>query len=126
MKKSILLGLMIAAIAITATISINPTSVDATSDPSDHPNNAGDASSQLAQSDDFDDEDTPGGAMGDHSREGGSAGDAPFDENPLSGDEDKPGRLGLGTDELAGGNPGGLLCDLADPPFSSGDDDVEC
>ncbi len=106
------------AVLTTATASISPTTVLASSNPSDHPNNAGDASSQLAQSDDFDDDDTPGGAMGDHSREGDSAGEAPFDEDPLTGEPDKPGRLGLGTDELAGGNPGGLLCNLANEPFS--------
>ena len=100
---------------------ISPTTVLASTESSDHPDNAGDASSQLAQSDDFDEDDTPGGAMGDHSREGGAAGDAPFDENPLTGNPDKPGRLGLGT--LTGGNPGELLCDLGD--IDPGDD-VEC
>ena len=55
--------------------------------------------------------------MGDHSREGDSAGEAPFDEDPLTGEPDKPGRLGLGTEEVAGVNPGGLLCNLANEPF---------
>lgn len=83
------------------------------------------ASSQLAQSEDNNDEDTPGGAMGDHSREGSDfPGDHPFDEDPLTGDPDKPGRLGLGT--ITGGNPGELLCNLGNEPFSSNDDDVEC
>jgi hypothetical protein len=112
------------AVLTMMTAYINPTTVLASSDSSDHPDNAGDASSQLARSDDFDDEETPGGAMGDHSREGGAAGDAPFNKNPLTGEDDKPGRLGLGT--LTGGNPGELLCDLADEPFSSEEDDVEC
>jgi hypothetical protein len=90
-------------------------------DSSDHPDNAGDASSQLAQSEDNNDPDNPGGAMGDHSREGSFAGDQPFDEDPITGQSDKNGRLGLGN--IAGGNPGEVLCSLGD---IDPDDDVEC
>jgi hypothetical protein len=123
MKSKAVLTILTAIAVLTMVTAgyISPTTVLASTESSDHPDNAGDASSQLAQSDDFDEDDTPGGAMGDHSREGGAAGDAPFDENPLTGNPDKPGRLGLGT--LTGGNPGELLCDLGD--IDPGDD-VEC
>jgi hypothetical protein len=124
-SKNVLAILTSIAVLTTTMTYISPSIVLASSDSSDHPDNAGDASSQLAQSDDFNDEDTAGGAMGDHSREGGSAGDAPFDENPITGEDDKNGRIGLGNIG-DGGNPGELLCDLANEPFSSNDDDVEC
>jgi hypothetical protein len=48
-------------------------------------------------------------------------GDHPFDENPLIGEPDKPGRLGLSN--IDNGNRGELLCGLADQDEG---DDVKC
>ena len=74
MKSKTALTILTAIAVLTMVTSgyMSPITVLASSESSEHPDNAGDASSQLAQSDSFDDEDTPGGAMGDHSREGGA------------------------------------------------------
>jgi hypothetical protein len=66
--------------AITVSLSSDASAVDK--------NYFGQSAKQLAQSDD---------GMGDHSREGGAAGDAPFDNNPVTGEDDKPGRSGIGN-----------------------------
>lgn len=52
------------------------------------PNCFGDSASDLAQSEE---------GMGEHSKEGSVAGDAPFDSDGPEVDEDKPGRQGIGN-----------------------------
>jgi hypothetical protein len=52
-----------------------------------------------------------GGDLGEHSRDGGAAGDHPYDKNPITGEDDKPGRSGIGNI----GNDLGVTCDSKHP-----------
>lgn len=40
---------------------------------------------------------SPPGFLGEHSRAGSAAGDPPYTQDPVTGDPDKPGRLGIGN-----------------------------
>jgi hypothetical protein len=93
MKKSVLLGLLIAALALTAISSTTPMSF---ADRPDDPNRWGKEASRLAQADGADQGqgDHPGGEsgseMGEHAR-----------ENDL---DPGPGRVGVGNLDLEGPN----------------------
>jgi hypothetical protein len=69
----------------------------------------GKSASDLAKNDD--NPDTKASGMGDHSKEGSVAGDAPFDKNPITDEPDKPGRSGIGNI----GNDLGITCGSKHP-----------
>jgi hypothetical protein len=108
MKKSILMGLMIAAIVVTATSTMPPVSF--ADKPESKQDGWGEVTSETATSDNNDDGRADG--LGEHSRAGGAAGEPPYDGG-FDGDK---GRAGIGnTAEAVTGdkNPNELGCTLA-------------
>jgi len=84
-SKIVTLAIAVLSLAVVATTANLSTMVYA--EKQEDPNCFGEESSEFGK----------GGQMGEHSKEGSNAGDAPFDKNPLTGDPDKPGRSGIGN-----------------------------
>jgi hypothetical protein len=97
-SKIVTLAIAVLSLAVVATTANLSTMVYAekpadAGKPTD-PDCFGDSASDLAQ-------DEPG--MGEHSKEGSVSGSHPFDSDGPEGDEDKPGRQGIGN--VGGGEP---------------------
>ena len=86
------LAIAVLSLAVVATTANLSTMVYAEK-PAD-PNCFGDSAEDLAQSEE---------GMGEHSKEGSVSGSHPFDSDGPEGDEDKPGRQGIGN--VGGGEP---------------------
>jgi hypothetical protein len=113
-SKIVTLAIAVLSLAVVATTANLSTMVYA--EKQEDPNCFGEESSELGKS----------GQMGDHSEEGSSAGDAPFDENPMTNDPDKPGRSGIdNVGEDLGVTPGSKHpSDLAEA-LNTGDCETE-
>ena len=85
-SKIVTLAIAVLSLAVVATTANLSTTVYAEKQQED-PNCFGEEASELGKK----------GEMGEHSQEGSNAGDAPFDKNPLTGADDKPGRSGIGN-----------------------------